>query len=320
MIKIVEVGPRDGLQNETATVPIDVKVAFVDALSGTGVSEIEVSAFVSPRLVPQLSDADEVFRRVSRHDGVIYSALVPNEKGLERAIAAEVDKVSVFTAASETFNRKNINKTVESSIQIFRPLVKRTHRLGLPVRGYVSTAFWCAFEGKISPNTVCEVVKRLCDIGVDEVSISDTIGKATPEEVTRLLDLLLPVISSEKIAMHFHDTYGRGVENVLASWSHGIRIFDASAGGIGGCPFAPGATGNVATESVVKALQNKGEAKSIDLKKLLQARRLLDPFLVEQRRTLPDGGSNACATCEFFKDNVCCGRNQQGWGQTTASN
>ncbi len=320
MIKIVEVGPRDGLQNETATVPIDVKVAFVDALSLTGVSEIEVSAFVSPRLVPQLSDADEVFRRVSRHDGVIYSALVPNEKGLERAVAAGVDKVSVFTAASETFNRKNINKTVESSIQVFRPLVKRSHRLGLPVRGYVSTAFWCAFEGKISPNTVSEVVQRLCDIGVDEVSISDTIGKATPEEVIRLLDLVLPLISSEQIAMHFHDTYGRGVENVLASWSHGIRIFDASAGGIGGCPFAPGATGNVATEAVVKALQSKGEAKGIDLKKLSQARRLLDPFLVKERRTLPDGGSNACATCEFFKDNVCCGRNRQGWGQTNSSN
>jgi len=308
MIKFVEVGPRDGLQNEAATIPTDVKVDFVNALSETGVSEIEVSAFVSPRRVPQLSDADEVFRKISRRDGVIYSALVPNEKGLDRAISAGVDKICVFTAASETFNLKNINKSVEASIQLFRPLVNRAHSVGLPVRGYVSTAFWCAFEGKISPDTVRVVVERLCDIGVDEVSISDTIGKASRQEVERLLDLLLPVIPYGKIAMHFHDTYGRGVENVLASWSRGIRIFDASVGGLGGCPFAPGATGNVSSESVVKALESKGESVEVDLEKLLTARRLLDPFLVEERRALPADGSNVCATCEFFENDVCCGR------------
>jgi len=308
MIKFVEVGPRDGLQNEAATIPTDVKVDFVNALSETGVNEIEVSAFVSPRRVPQLSDADEVFRKISRRDGVIYSALVPNEKGLDRAISAGVDKICVFTAASETFNLKNINKSVEASIQLFRPLVNRAHSVGLPVRGYVSTAFWCAFEGKISPDTVRVVVERLCDIGVDEVSISDTIGKASRQEVERLLDLLLPVIPYGKIAMHFHDTYGRGVENVLASWSRGIRIFDASVGGLGGCPFAPGATGNVSSESVVKALESKGESVEVDLEKLLTARRLLDPFLVEERRALPADGSNVCATCEFFENDVCCGR------------
>ncbi len=308
MVKIVEVGPRDGLQNEAATIPTDAKVAFVNALSETGVSEIEVSAFVSPRRVPQLSDSEEVFRRISRREGVIYSALVPNEKGYDRAIHAGVDKICVFTSASETFNLKNINKSIESSIQIFRPLVKRALSVGLPVRGYVSTAFWCAFEGKISPDTVCEVVERLCDIGVDEVSISDTIGKASPQEVERLLDLLLPVIPCGKIAMHFHDTYGRGIENVLASWSRGIRIFDASNGGLGGCPFAPGATGNVSTESVVKALESKGEKVGIDLKKLLHARQLLNPFLAEERRTLPAFDSHACAACEFFKNDVCCGR------------
>ena len=308
MIKFVEVGPRDGLQNEAATIPTDVKVDFVNALSETGVNEIEVSAFVSPRRVPQLSDADEVFRKISRRDGVIYSALVPNEKGLDRAISAGVDKICVFTAASETFNLKNINKSVEASIQLFRPLVNRAHSVGLPVRGYVSTAFWCAFEGKISPDTVRVVVERLCDIGVDEVSISDTIGKASRQEVERLLDLLLPAIPYGKIAMHFHDTYGRGVENVLASWSRGIRIFDASVGGLGGCPFAPGATGNVSSESVVKALESKGESVEVDLEKLLTARRLLDPFLVEERRALPADGSNVCATCEFFENDVCCGR------------
>jgi hydroxymethylglutaryl-CoA lyase len=307
-MKIVEVGPRDGLQNEAAIVPTEVKTAFVDALSETGISEVEVSAFVSPRRVPQLEDADEVFRKIARKDGVIYSALVPNEYGLDRAIAARADKISVFTAASETFNRKNINTSVEGSIRHFQSLTTRAHLSGLPVRGYVSTAFWCAFEGKISPESATDVVERLLDIGVDEVSISDTIGKATPEEVAKLLDLLLPKINPEKIAMHFHDTYGRGVENVLASWSFGIRIFDASVGGIGGCPFAPGATGNVATESVVKALESQGVGVGVDLEKLAHARRLLNSFLMEKRRALPKEGSHACAVCEFYTGNVCCGR------------
>jgi hydroxymethylglutaryl-CoA lyase len=307
-IRIVEVGPRDGLQNETAPVPTETKVAFVDALSGTGVDEIEVSAFVSPRWVPQLGDAEEVFRRISRRQGVEYSALVPNEKGLERALEARVDKVSVFTAASETFNQKNINTSIEGSIQRFVPVVESARSAGLPVRGYVSTAFWCAFEGKIAPEATVDVVERLADIGVQEVSISDTIGKASPDEVTRLLDLLLPRLSSDRIAMHFHDTYGRGVENVLASWSSGIRIFDASVGGLGGCPYAPGATGNVATEAVVEAFQAEGATVGVDLRGLAQARHLLDPFLMDDRRTLPKDGSPACAACEFSKRETCCGR------------
>ena len=310
MIKIVEVGPRDGLQNETAAVPTNIKVDFVNALSETGVSEIEVSAFVSPYRVPQLSDAVDVFQKITREDGVLYSALVPNEKGLDRAISAGVDKICVFTAASETFNRKNINRSVESSIRLFEPLVKRAHAIRLPVRAYVSTAFWCAFEGKIAPEATEEVVQRLVDLGVHEVSISDTIGKAAPDEVTRLLDLLLPRLPSDRIAMHFPDTYGRGVENVLASWSCGIRTFDASVGGLGGCPYAPGATGNVATEAVVEALQGKGAAPGVDLQGLAQARRLLDPFLQEDRRTLPKDGSPACAACEHSGGEVCCGRGE----------
>jgi hydroxymethylglutaryl-CoA lyase len=310
-IKIVEVGPRDGLQNEAATVPTQAKIDFVNALSLTGVGEIEVSAFVSPRRVPQLGDAADVFRKIIRRDGVVYSALVPNEKGLDRAIAAGVDKISVFTAASETFNRKNINTSGEGALRRFRPLIARARGEGLPVRGYVSTAFWCAFEGKISPETTVGVVNKLFDIGVDEVSISDTVGKATPAEVSSLLDRLLPGISPPRIAVHFHDTYGRGVENVLTSWSYGIRIFDASTGGIGGCPFAPGATGNVATESVVKALENKGETVGVDLEKLSQARHLLDAFLKEERRTLPEGGSHACTACEFYRNDVCCGRSKE---------
>jgi hydroxymethylglutaryl-CoA lyase len=307
-IRIVEVGARDGLQNETAPVPTEAKISFVDALSGTGVDEIEVSAFVSPRWVPQLGDAEEVLRRISRRQDVVYSALVPNEKGLERALEAKADKVSVFTAASETFNQKNINTSIEGSIQRFLTVVESARRAGLPVRGYVSTAFWCAFEGKIAPEATVDVVERLVDLGVDEVSISDTIGKASPDEVTRLLDLLLPRLSSDRIAMHFHDTYGRGVENVLASWSYGLRIFDASVGGLGGCPYAPGATGNVATEAVVEALKGEGATVDVDLLGLTQARKLLDPFLMDDRRTLPKDGSPACAACEHSDGEACCGR------------
>jgi hydroxymethylglutaryl-CoA lyase len=307
-IKLVEVAPRDGLQNEAIPIPTNTKVAFVDALSATGVSEIEVSAFVSPRRVPQLGDAKRVFRKISRKDGVIYSALVPNERGFDRAIEAHVDKISVFTAASETFNQRNINTSIKGSIDRFLPVVKRAHSERLPVRGYLSTAFWCAFEGQIPPQAVIAVVEKLLAIGIDEVSISDTIGKASPDEVKRLLDLLLPIISSERIAMHFHDTYGRGVENVLASWSYGISIFDSSVGALGGCPFAPGATGNVATEAVVKALENQGVKVGVDLQKLLRARRLLDPFLIEDRRSLPKDGSPACAACQFSKGEVCCQR------------
>jgi hydroxymethylglutaryl-CoA lyase len=310
MIRIMEVGPRDGLQNEKTILPVGAKVSFVDALSGTGVTEIEASAFVSPRWIPQLGDAEEVFHRINRRPGVAYSALVPNERGLDRALEARVDKCSVFTSASETFNQKNINTSVEGSVQRFVPVVARARSAGLPVRGYVSTAFWCAFEGEIAPEAALDVVARLVDIGVDEVSISDTIGKASPDEVRRLLDLLLPRLSSDRIAMHFHDTYGRGVENVLASWSQGIRFFDASVGGLGGCPYAPGASGNVATEAVVEALRGVGETVDIDLQGLRQARHLLDPFLVDERRTLPKDGSPACADCEYYAGEICCGQRE----------
>jgi hydroxymethylglutaryl-CoA lyase len=238
----------------------------------------------------------------------VYSALVPNEKGLDRALEARIDKCSVFTAASETFNQKNINTSVEGSIQRFVPVVEKARSMGLPVRGYVSTAFWCAFEGRIAPEAVVAVTDRLADLGVHEISIADTIGKASPDEVRRLLDLLLPKLSPGRIAVHFHDTYGRGVENLLASLSYGIHTFDASVGGLGGCPNAPGATGNVATEAVVEALQGVGETVDVDLEGLTRARRLLDPFLVDERRSLPKDGSPACAACELSDGERCCGR------------
>jgi hydroxymethylglutaryl-CoA lyase len=274
-VRIVEMAPRDGLQNEKATVPTEIKAAFVDALSEAGYDEIEVSAFVSPKWVPQLADAEEVFRRIRRRDGVLYSALVPNEQGLERALAARVGKIAVFTAASETFNRKNVNAGIAESIERFVPVVPRAQTAGITVRGYVSTAFWCPYEGKIEPAAVVDVVKRLLDLGVDEISIGDTIGKAVPLDVHALLDLLLDALAQDRIAMHFHDTYGTAVANALAAYERGIAIFDASAGGVGGCPYAPGAAGNVATEDLCWALTRSGAAIGLDLERVSAASDLL---------------------------------------------
>lgn len=273
--RVVEVGPRDGLQNEAARIPTDVKIAFVDALSEAGYGEIEVSAFVSPKWVPQLSDAAEVFRGIRRREGVVYSALVPNEEGLDRALASKVGKASVFTAASETFNRKNINASIAESIQRFAPVVPRARAAGLPVRGYVSTAFWCPYEGRIGPRAVLDVVRRLLDLGVDEISIGDTIGKAVPDEVHELLDVLLDAAPQDRLAMHFHDTYGTAVANALAAWERGIETFDASAGGVGGCPYAPGAAGNIATEDLCWALERSGAEVGIDLERVSVASDLL---------------------------------------------
>jgi len=273
--RIVEVGPRDGLQNEKVPIPTGTKVAFVDALSEAGYDEIEVSAFVSAKWVPQLGDAEEVFQRIRRREGVIYSALVPNDEGLDRALTARVGKIAVFTAASETFNRKNTNVGIAESIERFRTVLPRAQAAGLTVRGYVSTAFWCPYEGKIEPPAVVDVVKRLLDLGVDEISIGDTIGKAVPGEVHDLLDLLLDALAQDRIAMHFHDTYGTAVANALASYERGISVFDASAGGVGGCPFAPGASGNVATEDLAWALTRSGATVGLDLERVSAASDLL---------------------------------------------
>jgi hydroxymethylglutaryl-CoA lyase len=270
-VRIVEVGPRDGLQNESRMIPTEAKVAFIDALSEAGYDEIEATAFVAPERIPQLQDAEEVLRTIRRREGVRYAALVPNERGLDRAIAADVGKIAVFTAASETFNRKNINATIAESIERFRPVVARALERRLPVRGYVSTAFWCPYEGRIDPRAVVAVVKQLLDLGVEEISIGDTIGKAVPSEVHALLDALLDAAPQDAIAMHFHDTYGTAIANALAAYERGITIFDASAGGVGGCPYAPGAAGNVATEDLLWALTRSGASVSLDPEKVRAA-------------------------------------------------
>lgn len=290
-VRIVEVGPRDGLQNEKQPISTDVKVALLDALSEAGYEEIEVSAFVSPKRIPQLADASEVFARIRRRPGVVYSALVPNEQGLDRALEARAGKVAVFTAASETFNRKNINATIEESIARFTPVVPRALEAGVRVRGYISTAFSCPYEGKIDPSAVVAVAKRLLDLGVEELSIGDTIGKATAEEVNVLLDRLLDAVPQDRIALHFHDTYGMAVANALAAYERGITTFDASVGGVGGCPYAPGAAGNVATEDLALAFQRSGAPVSLDLAKISAASDLLASAL--GRRLRPPASPSA---------------------------
>ena len=263
-VRIVEVGPRDGLQNEPGFVPTDAKVAFVDRLSETGLAEIEVSSFVSPKRVPQLADAEHVFRSIRRRPGVVYAALVPNEAGLDRALAAQVGRVSIFTAASESFSQRNVGGGIAASIERFQSVATRARQAGMELRGYVSTAFHCPFEGPVAPRSVVEVVRRLLDLGVAEVSLGDTIGAAVPSEIDRLLDALETVIDRGRLALHLHDTRGTALPNALLGLQRGIAIFDTSAGGLGGCPFAPGATGNLATEDLVYLLDGLGVACGVD--------------------------------------------------------
>lgn len=266
-VRIIEVSPRDGLQHEAVFVPTARKIALINALSRTGVAEIEAGSFVSPAAIPQLADSDEVFRAIDRIPGVTYSALVPNERGLERARAAAVKKIAVFTAASDSFTIHNIKATVSESLARFRPIVLAAKRDGMLVRGYISTAVFCPYEGRISPMPVLDVMMRLLDLGVDDISLGETIGKASPSEIRALLDLLLTRIEPARLSLHVHDTYGMAIANVLTAWwDYGITAFDCSAGGLGGCPYAPGASGNVATEDVVFALKASGAVVPVDEK------------------------------------------------------
>ena len=257
-ITIVEVGPRDGLQNERATVSTEDKIEFVNRLSDAGLPVIEVSAFVSPKWVPQMADADEVFAGISRHPDTRYTALVPNLQGLDRALAARVTEVAVFAAASETFSRKNINQSIDESLAAYAQVCRRALEAGIRVRGYLSTAFGCPFEGPIRPEQVADIAARLHDFGVFEVAISDTIGIAHPGQVPVVLGAVLARLPVDRVALHFHDTRGTALANVITALPYGITTFDASAGGLGGCPYAPGAAGNLATDDLVYMLNGMG--------------------------------------------------------------
>jgi hydroxymethylglutaryl-CoA lyase len=271
VIRIVEVGPRDGLQNEAVPIPTELKLAFIRALAAAGIQEIEATSFVSPKWVPQLADAAELWPKLQ--PGPKYSALVPNFKGLGRALEVSVERIALFTAASDAFTQKNINMSVTESLENFREVAGafRSSRKNGWIRGYVSTAFECPYSGKIEPGRVAEVASSLFEIGVDEVSIGDTIGVAAPKEVRLLTKVLLNHFDKTKIAYHFHDTRGTAVANVAAALEDGIEAFDSSAGGLGGCPYAPGAGGNLATEDLGYFLERIGVATGIDLSRLAEA-------------------------------------------------
>ncbi len=270
-VRIVEVGPRDGLQNESKTVETGHKAEFVRMLVAAGLKDIEVASFVHPKWVPQLADADELIKKLEPRPDVRYSALVPNLKGLERAIASGIRRIAVFTAASETFNRKNINMGIDESLEVFKPVVSRALQEGISVRGYVSTCFVCPYEGPIAKERVADVAKALFDSGVDEVSIGDTIGAATPRDVETTGSHLLQYFPAAKLAMHFHDTYGMAIANVYQALQMGFTTFDSSAGGLGGCPYAPGASGNVATEDLLYLLDRLGIETGVELKLVRRA-------------------------------------------------
>lgn len=270
-VTIKEVGPRDGLQNEKTQIATEDKIAWINQLSKTGLAYIEITSFVHPKWIPQLADALEVAMRIERAPGVTYAALVPNQQGLEKALAAEVDEVAVFMSASETHNRKNINKSIEETFPVLEEVVKTAKRAGKTVRGYVSTAFGCPYEGNVSIEQVIRVSERLFAMGIDELSLGDTIGVATPKQVLELLEAVLQRFPKEKLAMHFHDTRGTALANILVSLEMGITTFDSSLGGLGGCPYAPGASGNVATDDLVYMLHGMGIATGIDVERLTDA-------------------------------------------------
>lgn len=278
-VKIVEVGARDGLQNEKVIIPTEAKVRFITALGDAGLRTIEAGAFVSPKWVPQMADTAQVYAEIPKDPGVEYPVLVPNMKGLERAAECGVKAISIFTAASETFNQKNINMTIDESFRTYAPVAAEAQNLGMKVRGYVSCACGCPYEGAVAPEKVLEVTARLFDLGCYEVSIGDTIGVGNPMQVQGILGLLLQVIPASRTAMHFHDTRGMAIANVVASLEMGISTFDASAGGLGGCPYAPGASGNVATEDLVYLLDGLGIESGVDLRLLVEASLLIQPYL-----------------------------------------
>jgi len=279
-VRIYEVGPRDGLQNEAQPIPIDTKLRFIELLAEAGLREIETTSFVAPGAIPQLADADDLLPRLDRRPGVRYPVLVPNTRGLERAIAAGADAVCVFTAASESFTRHNIGMSIAESLDAFRPVLDHARREGWWTRGYLSTAFGCPYEGPIAESAVVDVAQRLLELGVDELSIGDTIGVAGPADVRRVTGALAGAgIGPDRVAMHFHDTRGTAVANVATALGLGIRCFDASTGGTGGCPFAPGAAGNLATEDLVYLLDREGVRHGVDLDGLLSAARFISQAL-----------------------------------------
>ncbi|CAH0347428.1 hydroxymethylglutaryl-CoA lyase [Bacillus sp. CECT 9360] len=281
-IIIKEVGPRDGLQNEKEIVPTESKIAWIDTLSQTGLSYIEITSFVNPKWIPQLSDAAEVAKGIKKNPGITYGALVPNMKGLEAALTADIDEISVFMSASETHNIKNINKSIEATFPVLQETVRSAHDARRNVRGYVSTVFGCPYEGKVSFDQVFMVCDRLLDMGIGELSLGDTIGVANPRQVETFLELAVKRYDRNRIALHFHDTRGMAMANILKALDYGISTFDSALGGLGGCPYAPGASGNVATDDLVHMLEKMGISTGVDQELLMEAALLMQKKLNKQ--------------------------------------
>jgi hydroxymethylglutaryl-CoA lyase len=278
-VKIVEVGPRDGLQNESTTVPAEIKVQLVEKLAAAGLSAIEVGAFVSPRWVPQMATSAEVFTRVNKQPNVSYPMLVPNLKGLELALAAGVEEIALFAAATETFSQKNTNCSIAESIERFNEVIDHAQAAGVKIRGYLSCVLGCPYEGEVSFDTVSMITQKLFDKGCYEVSLGDTIGVGTAGQAQELIEVLAKHVPVQQLAAHFHDTYGQALANIHAVMQCGIAVIDSSIAGLGGCPYAKGATGNVATEDVVYMLDGMGIETGIDMDRLLEAGRFISDFL-----------------------------------------
>ena len=270
-VTLFEMGPRDGLQNEATLIATADKIGLVDRLSRCGFSKIEVTSFVSPRWVPQLADAAEVMEGITRSAAVTYAALTPNMQGFERAMAARADEIAVFGAASEGFSQNNINCSIAESLERFKPVVDAARAAGVPVRGYVSCVTHCPYDGPTPPESVARVAAALMDMGCYQISLGDTLGAATPDAVTTMLDAVLAVVPARSLAGHFHDTGGRALDNIAVSLERGLRVFDSAIAGLGGCPYAPGAKGNVSTEAVVTMLHEHGFETGLDPVRLAQA-------------------------------------------------
>ncbi|ERI06878.1 hydroxymethylglutaryl-CoA lyase [Aneurinibacillus aneurinilyticus] len=283
-ITLFEVGPRDGLQNEKEIIDTSLKIELIERLVSSGIRRIEATSFVNPKWIPQLADAIDVLNGIRRKDGVVYSALVPNLKGLERAQQTGIKEIAVFMSASESHNKSNINKTIEETYPVLREVAETATAIGIKVRGYVSTAFGCPYEGDVPLSAVARVTEELLHMGVYEVSIGDTIGVGTPGQVKERFTSLIELFGKERLAGHFHDTRGTGLANVYAALEAGIRTFDSSVGGLGGCPYAPGASGNIATEDVLYMLHGMGMETGVKLEEVVEAGAFLEKIL---NRTLP---------------------------------
>jgi hydroxymethylglutaryl-CoA lyase len=269
--EIFEVGPRDGLQNETRDIPVAEKIALIDRLSMAGFSRIECASFVSPKWVPQMAGSAEVLAGITRKDGVRYAALAPNMRGYTDAVAAGANEIAIFASASEGFSQKNINASIEESIERFTPILEEARHIDLPVRGYISCVVECPYDGAVSPDAVAKIADKLFSMGCYEVSLGDTIGAGTPDTIARMLLAVRDVVPVGRLAGHYHDTGGRALDNIDASLSLGVRVFDGAVGGLGGCPYAPGASGNVATEAVAAHLQALGYETGLDAEIIAQA-------------------------------------------------